>query len=123
ANAYKEHCIEQALTILAAGHEIRCLFTTPKLLAALDEALRAGKLEDKYRAFGQAVPAGGLRSIKAAGIQGIFSGGTEFTPQFTREAYEEMLDNGEVYMTPTYGNTLMGLACSKPMGPEDCFKV
>jgi hypothetical protein len=64
-----------------------------------------------------------LRSIKAVGITGIFSGGTEFTPQFTREAYEEMLDNGDVYMTPTYGNTLMGLACSKPIGPEDGFKI
>ena len=123
ANAYKEHCIDQALTILAGGHDIKCMFTTPKLLAALDEALRAGRLEEKYRSFGKPVPAGGLRSIKATGITGIFSGGTEFTPQFTREAYEEMLDNGDVYMTPTYGNTLMGLACSKPIGPEDGFKI
>ena len=123
ANAYKEHCIDQALTILAGGHDIRCMFTTPKLLAALDEALRAGKLEDKYRTLHKPVPAGGLRSISATGITGIFSGGTEFTPQFTREAYEEMLDNGAVYMTPTYGNTLMGLACSKPIGPHDGFKI
>lgn len=123
ANAYKEHVIDQALTVLAGGHDIRCMFTTPKLLAALDEALRNGKLEEKYRLLGKPVSAGGQRSIKAAGITGIFSGGTEFTPQFTREAYEEMLDNGEVYMTPTYGNTLMGLACSKPIGPEDGFKI
>jgi hypothetical protein len=123
ANAYKEHCIDQALTILAGGHEIKCMFTTPKLLASFDEALRAGKLEEKYRQLGKPIPAGGLRSIKATGITGIFSGGTEFTPEFTREAYEEMLDNGEVYMTPTYGNTLMGLACSKPIGPHDGFKI
>lgn len=123
ANAYKEHCIDQALTILAGGHDIKCMFTTPKLLAAFDEALRSGKLEDKYRSLGRQVPAGGLRSIRAAGVTGIFSGGTEFTPQFTREAYEEMLDDGEVYMTPTYGNTLMGLACSKPIGPADGFKI
>ena len=123
AQAYKDHCIDQALTVLAGGHDIKCMFTTPKLLAALDEALRAGKLEEKYRAIGKPVPSGGLRSIKAAGITGIFSGGTEFTPQFTREAYEEMLDEGEVYMTPTYGNTLMGLACSKPIGPHDGFKI
>src|SRR5262249_16186824 len=57
------------------------------------------------------------------GITGIFSGGTEFTPQFTRFAVEELLDNGAVYMTPTYGNTLMGLACSKPVGPEDGCKI
>jgi hypothetical protein len=123
AQAYKDHCIDQALTILAGGHDIKCMFTTPKLLAALDEALRNGKLEDKFRSLGKTVPAGGLRSIKSAGIVGIFSGGTEFTPDFTREAHEEMLDNGEVYMTPTYGNTLMGLACSKPIGPHDGFKI
>lgn len=123
ANLYKEHAIEQVLTILAGGHDIKCMFTTPKLLAAFDEALRSGKLEDKFRQLGKKIPAGGLKSIKAAGITGIFSGGTEFTPQFTREAYEEMLDNGDVFMTPTYGNTLMGLACSKPICPEDGFKI
>ena len=41
ANAYKEHCIDQAITVLAGGHDIKCMFTTPKLLAAFDEALRA----------------------------------------------------------------------------------
>ena len=33
-----------------------------------------------------------------------------------------MLEN-RVYMTPTYGNTLMGLACSKPVGPADGYKI
>lgn len=122
ANRYKEHCIDQALTILAAGHNIKCMFTTPKLLAALDEALRAGRLEDMRRKFGHPVPAGSLRSIPDTGITGIFSGGTEFTPEFTREAMEEMLEN-RAYMTPTYGNTLMGLACSKPVGPHDGYKI
>jgi phenylacetate-coenzyme A ligase PaaK-like adenylate-forming protein len=104
--AYKDHVIEQALTILGAGHDIKCMFTTPKLLEALAAAL------EKQGS-----------SIKEAGIIGIFSGGTEFTPQFTRFAVEELLDNGSVYMTPTYGNTLMGLACSKPVGPEDGYKI
>jgi hypothetical protein len=103
-NAYKDHVIEQALTVLKAGHDIKCLFTTPKLL----EAFAAG-LEKQGS------------SIKKAGITGIFSGGTEFTPQFTRFAVEELLDG--VYMAPTYGNTLMGLACSKPIGPEDGYKI
>jgi phenylacetate-coenzyme A ligase PaaK-like adenylate-forming protein len=105
-NRYKEHCIDQALTVLKAGHDVKCMFTTPKLLEALAEALEKQG-----------------RSIKQTGITGIFSGGTEFTPQFTRFAVEELLDNGEVYMTPTYGNTLMGLACSKPVGPEDGYKI
>ena len=27
--AYKQHCIDQAITILEAGHDVRCMFTTP----------------------------------------------------------------------------------------------
>ena len=38
--AYQEHVIDQALTVLSAGHDIKCMFTTPKLLDAL-----AGRLE------------------------------------------------------------------------------
>jgi phenylacetate-coenzyme A ligase PaaK-like adenylate-forming protein len=102
--AYKEHCIDQALTILSAGHDIKCMFTTPKLLEALAIAL-----EKKGS------------SIAKAGITGIFSGGTEFTPQWTRFATEEFLEG--VYMTPTYGNTLMGLACSKPVTAADGYKI
>ncbi|MBX3412940.1 MAG: hypothetical protein KF708_09645 [Pirellulales bacterium] len=102
--AYKEHVIDQAITILGAGHDIRCMFTTPKLLESLAMALeKRGS------------------SIKESGITGIFSGGTEFTPQWTRFATEELLDG--VYMTPTYGNTLMGLACSKPVTAADGFKI
>ena len=51
-------------------------------------------------------------TIRQAGITGIFSGGTEFTPQWNRFAHEELLDGA--YMTPTYGNTLMGLAAERP---------
>jgi phenylacetate-coenzyme A ligase PaaK-like adenylate-forming protein len=102
--AYKDHVIDQAVTILGAGHEIRCLFTTPKLLEAL--ALRLDKMGT---------------SIRKAGITGIFSGGTEFTPQWNRFAQEELLDGA--YMTPTYGNTLMGLAPSEPSGPHNNYKI
>jgi hypothetical protein len=80
---YKSHVIEQAITILSAGHDIRCMFTTPKLLEALAEEL-------DHRGT----------SIRECGITGIFAGGTEFTPQFTRFANEELLGPG-VYMTPT----------------------
>jgi hypothetical protein len=121
-NRYKDHCIDQAIAILAAGHNIKCMFTTPKLLEALDEKLRSGALEEFRRKIGHPVPEGSLRSLADAGITGIFSGGTEFTPQFTRFAVEEILEN-RVYMTPTYGNTLMGLACSRPVGPHDGYKI
>src|SRR6185369_15947659 len=72
--AYRDHVIDQALSILSAGHDIRCMFTTPKLLEAL-----AMKLIEQNS------------SIKQAGITGIFSGGTEFTPQWYRFAMEELL--------------------------------
>lgn len=108
--AYKKHCIDQAITILGAGHDIKCMFATPKLLESLALAL-----EDQGS------------SIPAAGITGIFSGGTEFTPQWTRFAVEELLggppEKGGVYMTPTYGNTLMGLACSKPVTAAEGYKI
>jgi hypothetical protein len=95
---YKQHVIDQALTLLRA-HEIKCLFTTPKLLEALCEKV----------------------SLKKAGIKGVFCGGTEMTPQFHRFAVEELLDG--VYFAPTYGNTLMGLAVHKPRVPEDNWAI
>ncbi len=102
--AYQEHIIDQAVNLLSANHDIKCLFTTPKLLEALANRLEAEE-----------------SSIRAVGITGIFSGGTEFTPQWLRFAMEELLDG--VYMTPTYGNTLMGLAASKPFDPADNYKI
>ena len=110
--AYRDHVIDQAVTILSAGHDIKCMFTTPKLLEAL-----------AMRLFNDG------SSIKESGITGIFSGGTEFTPQWYRFAMEELLcdpndpASGPVFMTPTYGNTLMGLACGKPFDPADNYKI
>ena len=43
------------------------------------------------------------------------------TPQFHRFAVEELLDG--VYIAPTYGNTLMGLAVHKPRVPEDNYAI
>jgi hypothetical protein len=61
------------------------------------------------------------------GITGIFSGGTEFTPQWTRFCIEEFFggppEESGVYMTPTYGNTLMGLACSDPNFAKNNYSI
>jgi hypothetical protein len=107
---YKKHCIDQVLTILSAGHDIKCMFATPKLLEGLCNAL-----EEQGKTFAD------------TGITGIFSGGTEFTPQWTRFCVEEFFggppEESGIYMTPTYGNTLMGLACSKPVTAEDGYKI
>jgi hypothetical protein len=97
---YKQHVVDQALTLLKAHEGIRCLFTTPKLLEALCEKA----------------------SLKKLGITGVFCGGTEMTPQFHRFAVEELLEGA--YFAPTYGNTLMGLATHKPRtegGPWDIY--
>ena len=102
--AYQDHVIDQAVTVLSAGHDIKCMFATPKLLEALANRLEADG-----------------SSLREAGIAGIFAGGTEFTPQWNRFAHEELLDG--IYMTPTYGNTLMGLAASPPSGPENDYKI
>jgi phenylacetate-coenzyme A ligase PaaK-like adenylate-forming protein len=99
AEAYKQHVIEQALTLLRAHDTIRCLFTTPKLLEALCEKM----------------------SLKKAGITGVFCGGTEMTPQFHRFAVEELLEGAA--FAPTYGNTLMGLAVNRPGPPRDDYAI
>ena len=107
---YKKHCVDQAVTVLTAGHDVKCMFTTPKLLESLADAL-----EERGT------------SIAEVGITGIFSGGTEFTPQWTKFCVEELFggppEESGVFMTPTYGNTLMGLACSKPVSASDGYKI
>lgn len=99
AELYKQHCIDQALTILRAN-EVKCMFTTPKLLEALCEKIDLAKY----------------------GIKGVFCGGTEMTPQFHRFAVEELL-GPDVYFAPTYGNTLMGLATHRAPAKEDNWAI
>ena len=99
AELYKQHVVEQALTLMRAHENIQCMFTTPKLLEAICEKV----------------------SLRKLGIKGVFCGGTEMTPQFHRFAVEELLDG--IYFAPTYGNTLMGLAVHKPFDPRDNYAI
>jgi len=99
ANLYKNHCVDQALTILRANPNIKCMFTTPKLLEALCDKI----------------------DLVRYGITGIFCGGTEMTSQFHRFAREELVPG--VDFVPTYGNTLMGLATHKPFDPADNYEI
>ncbi|MEO1082642.1 MAG: hypothetical protein AAFY88_00210 [Acidobacteriota bacterium] len=92
--AYKEHVTMQALKVLRA-HDIKCLFTTPKLLEHL-----AGKVD-----------------LVRYGITGIFCGGTEMNAEFNRFAREELVPGAD--FVPVYGNPLMGLARAKPFDPAD----
>lgn len=97
---YKDHVVNQGLTLLRAHDNIQCLFTTPKLLEAICERV----------------------SLVRMGIKGVFCGGTQLTRQFHRFAREELLE-GKIDFVPTYGNTLMGLACHKPFDPADEYSV
>ena len=99
ARAYMEHVVDQAVTILK-HRRVSGLFTTPKLLEALSEKI----------------------NLFDAGIRGVFCGGTTMAPQYVRFLVEEVLEN-RIGFYPTYGNTLMGLAASVPLRPEDNFSV
>ena len=97
--------LDQAMTILSAGHDVKCLFTTPKLLDALCK-----RLEETGS------------SLAKAGITGIFCGGTEMTSQWIRFMIEEYL-GPDVYIAPTYGNTLMGLAAAEMPTAATNYKI
>ncbi len=99
ARAYMDHVIDQAVTILK-HRKISGMFTTPKLLEALGEKV----------------------NLYEAGIRGVFCGGTTMAPQYVRFIVEEVLEN-RIGFYPTYGNTLMGLAASVPLRPEDNFSI
>ena len=99
AKDYMVHVVDQAVTILK-NRKVTGLFTTPKLLEALAEKV----------------------NLWDAGIRGVFCGGTSMKPQEVRYLVEELLE-GRIGFYPTYGNTLMGLAASVPLQPEDQFSV
>jgi phenylacetate-coenzyme A ligase PaaK-like adenylate-forming protein len=99
ARAYMDHVVDQAVTLLK-NRKISGLFTTPKLLEALADRV----------------------DLHAAGIRGVFCGGTTMAPQYVRYIIEEVLE-GQIGFYPTYGNTLMGLAASVPLTPEDQFSI
>jgi len=99
ARAYLAHVVDQAAAILER-RSVSVLFTTPKLLESLSERL----------------------SIPGAGIRGVFCGGTTMSPQTVRFLVEEVLE-GQAALVPTYGNTLMGLAASRPLVGEDRWSI
>jgi phenylacetate-coenzyme A ligase PaaK-like adenylate-forming protein len=99
ARAYMDHVVDQAVTILK-HRKVSALFTTPKLLEALGEKV----------------------NLYEAGIRGVFCGGTTMSPQYTRFIVEEVLEN-RIGFAPTYGNTLMGLAASRPIRAEENYSI
>jgi phenylacetate-coenzyme A ligase PaaK-like adenylate-forming protein len=99
ANRYGDHVVAQGVELLK-HRNISCLFTTPKLLEGLAERI----------------------SIPGNGIRGVFCGGTTMSPQTVRFLVEEVLES-KALLVPTYGNTLMGLARSRPLTPEANYSI
>ena len=97
--AYTDHVISQAVTLLE-HRDVACLFATPTLLEALDQAL----------------------PLKTTGIRGVFLGGTSMTAQTVRFLVEEVLGD-DIALIPTYGNTLMGLATGPRPTAEDGYAL
>jgi phenylacetate-coenzyme A ligase PaaK-like adenylate-forming protein len=99
AKSYMRHVVDQALVILK-HRKVSSLFTTPRLLEALGEHVQ----------------------VPDTGIKGVFCGGTEMSPQMVRFLCEEVLES-RVELVPTYGNTLMGLACHKPGFEHEGYSI
>jgi hypothetical protein len=99
ARSYMDHVVDQGVTLLK-HRKIAGLFTTPKLLEALAEKV----------------------NLYEAGVRGVFCGGTTMAPQYVRFIVEEVLE-GRIGFYPTYGNTLMGLAASVPLRPDDNYSI
>ncbi len=99
ARRYMQHVIDQAAELIR-HRDIRCLFCTPRLLEGLGERL----------------------DVAAAGVTGVFIGGTHMTPQVIRFLVEEVLEN-KAQLVPTYGNTLMGLAVARPVTADDGYTL
>lgn len=91
ARRYQEHVIEQAVALLK-HRPIGCVFTTPRLLETLADAI----------------------DLPSTGVRGVLVGGTSMSPQQVRFLVEEVLGGGIAFQG-VYGNTLMGVAPSEPL--------
>ena len=98
-DSYKNHVIDQALNILRAHDNIQCLFTTPKLLEGLCEKI----------------------SLQKVGIQRHLL--RWHRDERTIPPLRPRRISARIDFVPTYGNTLMGLACCKPFDPADNYAI
>jgi hypothetical protein len=99
AKRYQDHVLGQAVTLLQ-HRAIAAVFTTPRLLELLGDRV----------------------DLVAAGVRGVLCGGTSMRPQTVRFLAEEVL-GGAIAFVAVYGNTLMGLARSEPVGAHNGWEV
>ena len=108
ANLYKQHCIDQAVTILTAGHDVKCMFATPKLLEC---TVRLALEDQRNKSCRRSASKESFPAAPNSLLNGHVSA--------SKNSWGGPVEEGGIYMTPTYGNTLMGLACSKPVTAAD----
>jgi hypothetical protein len=96
AERYRQHVIDQGLTVLRAHENVRCVFAAPKLLEALCERV----------------------SLKKMGITGVLCSGDGLTARFHKQAVEELL--GGVPMAVVYDHPLAGAMAQGP-APDDAL--
>ena len=70
AERYKQHVVEQALTLLRAHDNIQCMFTTPKLLEALCEKVSLKKDRHQGRVLRRHGDDAAVPSLRRGGIAG-----------------------------------------------------
>lgn len=99
AKAYQQHVIDQAVTLLK-HRTVDAIFTTPRLLEAIGEAI----------------------DLTQTSVRAVLCGGTSMPPQTIRFLVEEILEE-QILFIPVYGNTLMGLATAEPVGPHNGWEV
>ncbi len=108
---YKKHCIEQAI------HDFDCW---PRCEVQVRDPKCSTLSASHLKIAGT--------SLKEMGITGIFSGGTDLLRSGLATASKSFSGGPaererSLYMTPTYGNTLMGLACSRPVTAAEGYKI
>jgi hypothetical protein len=99
AARYQAHVLDQAV-VLMRNRPISCVFTTPRLLEGLGDRVH----------------------LPSMGVRAVLCGGTSMGPQTVRFLVEEVLER-KVDFVPVYGNTLMGLARSEPVGAHNGWEV
>jgi len=97
-NDYLAHVVDQAATVLRHREPV-CLFTTPRLLEALAQRVE----------------------LRWSPLKGVLLGGTSMSPELLRFLSHEVAPTQT--LVPVYGNTLMGLAASEPLGGRYGFEA
>ena len=104
------------------GNTENSLINFDDIFSTTDNADESGNKEIEAKTTKNAKKRARLSKNGGESVSTFNSSTSSDTPQWYRTCREELL-GPDVYITPTYGNTLMGLACGKPFDPADNYKI